>query len=79
MNVQTINNQSWPMFAVSWQTASRSASVVPAYVFGMGDVCPMTLNGFADFAGAGITAKKRHAVATHATVTGIQPWRPPVT
>jgi hypothetical protein len=68
MNSKLTYGQSW-----HHTTATRPTSVVPAYGFGMGDVCVMTRNE-----NSGLTAK-RHAAATPATFKGLQPWSPPVT
>lgn len=68
MKNQMIDIQSWQS-----TTVTRPSCVVSAYGFGMGDVRPMTLNGFA------AVANKRHAAATHAVVKGFGPWSPPVT
>lgn len=67
MNIRLIPGQSW-----HHTTVTRSASVVSAVGFGMGDVCSMTLNQT-----FGLNAK-RHANATPATIKGFQPWSPPV-
>ncbi|WP_148046216.1 hypothetical protein [Nocardioides marmoriginsengisoli] len=60
----------------SWQTVTRSISIVPVHGFGMGDVCPETVG----FHAGTSTLKRRHAAAVKATpVMGRQPWSPPVT
>lgn len=68
---KTLNRQ---INAASWQAAMRSAVVVPTYGFGMGDVCPLEVRSH-----FGPATKQRHAdAAVKATVTGFQPWSPPV-
>ncbi len=75
MKNQTMQDQSWQT-----TTVVRVTSVVPAYGFGLGDVCPNTVA-----LGADLFAVKPHAVAIKATPamahvrTGPQPWSPPVT
>jgi len=70
MKNQTMPNQSWHN-----TTVVRMTSVVPTYGFGLGDVCPNTIELRSD-----LSTVKRHAAAIKATpAMGLQPWSPPVT